>query len=70
LDIVSVINSSMLDSMTTIVKQSNGKLTIEILRKILFDNFSRDVVLTGKQLFDIGVATHLGAPNEEDYASE
>lgn len=69
-DVTSVINSSMLNSMTTIVEQSNGKLTLESLRKLLFDDFSRDVVLTGQQLFDMGVATHLGAPNEADYVSE
>lgn len=70
LDIISGINNTMVESMNNIIESSEGKFTVEILKKILFDDFSRDVVLTGKQLFDMGIATHLGAPNEEDYKSE
>ncbi len=66
-DIISTINETMLLGFERAIKQSNGKLTMDILREKVFRNFTQDVVLTGQQLYDLGLATDLGAPNEKDY---
>lgn len=69
-DNVMTINRTMLSSFKDAIEHSNGKLTEEIIIEKVFNNFKTDVFLTGQQAYDLGLATHLGAPNEEDYKSE
>lgn len=69
LEIIKAINETMLTHFDKIIKQSKGKWTRDKIRKELFNDFEKDMVFTGKQLYDMGIATHLGAPNEEDYSN-
>lgn len=70
LDIISAINTSLLVVFQKAIDSSNGKLTMEKVRHDIFRDFTEDVVLTGQQVYDLGLATNLGAPDEAGYEAK
>jgi ATP-dependent protease ClpP protease subunit len=69
-DLVRMINRTALHSFKLAIEQSKGKLTEAIILDKVFANFKKDVFITGQQAYDMGLATHLGAPPEADYESD
>ena len=70
LDSLSAINASLLGVFQKAIDSSNGKLTVEKVKHDIFRDFTEDVVLTGQQVYDLGLATNLGAPDEADYEAK
>jgi len=68
-DVLCIINRTMSEKIAAKLQKTDPSWTNERVVKELFGDFKRDMVFTGQQLFDMGVATHLNAPPETDYTS-
>jgi hypothetical protein len=69
LDMLKAINHGMVTRIAELLHKTDSTWTKERVQTELFGDFKRDMIFTGKQLVEMGVATNLNAPNEEDYKS-
>ncbi len=69
-EMLKAINEASLEKWDKVIAQSNGKLTKDIIREKVYANFTKDMVFTGRELFDMGILTGLGRPPKENYVSQ
>lgn len=67
-DMLAGVNETMVSRISAKLVKTDPTYTPDKVRKDLFSNFERDMVFTGRQLVDMGIATAAGAPPEKDYS--
>lgn len=67
-DMLKGVNETMVGRISAKLTPTKPEYTPDKVRKDLFNNFEQDMVFTGKQLVDMGIATAAGAPPEKDYS--
>ena len=67
-DMLKGTNETMVARISATLMATDASYTPDKVRKDLFANFERDMVFTGRQLVEMGVATKLGEPPESDYS--
>lgn len=67
-EMLKMIDHTMAERISEKLIKENPKWTVQRVESELFGNFKKDMIFTGKQLKEMGVATALGAPSEKDYA--
>lgn len=67
LSILKIGNEEQLALFDDVIKQSNGKLTKEIIVKELFHDFRDDIAVSGQKLFDMGIATEIAVVDESKF---
>jgi hypothetical protein len=66
-DMLSFIDETMVDHVASKLAKTDTKWTRERVKSELFGDFKRDMVFSGKKLVEMGVATNIGQPPEDDY---
>jgi hypothetical protein len=56
LTLLNVFNEASLKIWEPLIAASNGKLTKEIVIKTIYNNYEKDVFVSGQQLIDLGIA--------------
>lgn len=69
-DMLAGINNGAIDKIVEAMKATRPGITAAQVRKEVFKDFEQDVVLTGNQMLEMGLATHAGRPPEADYTSQ
>lgn len=63
-------NEASVRDLTRIMNQAGKNVTEDFVRTEILKDHKEDVYMFGQEAFDLGIATHLGAPPEKDYVSQ